>query len=613
MDHTGTGGNSNRTRDPQAILEFVRNLADNNGHMTRIPYLFLALSLLAPTSSLAELSVPHFFSDHMVLQRQASVSIWGKAEPGAEISLAFKGASTLVKANAKGIWKGRILTGKADAKGSTLKIATIEKKILIKDVLVGEVWFASGQSNMVFPMGRVPAYEELMSKANHPLIRFFNAPTITSVDPRDDIEGEWSLCSPKTVPGYSAVAFFFARKLHKDLGVPIGVIKSAWGGKPVETFTSREALNTLPGTKRLVEAAVYADQNYDPEKAKAVYETRLENWKTAVTAWNEKPAAERKRRPRKPAVPKRPLDTEGKPGVLFNSMINPFVGYTIQGAIWYQGEGNAKVGAVPYDQTLPLMINDWRSRWQDDFSFYYVQLANYRTPSTEPGNNDPWPLLQDRMRLVLETTPKTGMAIINDVGEAKDIHPKNKHDVGERLALWALAKDYGKDITYSGPLFRSSKVKGGAIQVSFDQSGSGLKSRGGALKRFEIAGKDKVWHWADAKVTSKNTVTVSSKSVRKPIAVRYAWAANPEGANLVNSEGLPASVFRTDDWKDAVQQVDTKALKALEERRALAIEIKALAARKAKLKRGSDEFKEVLARQRALMEEYKATAPAPKR
>jgi sialate O-acetylesterase len=596
------------------ILEIIGHLTDNCGHMIRIFSLALVISVLAPVVALAELSVPHFFSDHMVLQRNASVSIWGKAEPGAEVSVAFKGASTLFKANAKGNWKGRVLTGKADAQGSTLKIATMGKKILIKDVLVGEVWFASGQSNMVFPMGRVPAYEELMSKANFPLIRFFNAPTVTAVEPQDDIEGEWTLCSSQTVPGYSAVAFFFARKLQQELGIPIGVIKSAWGGKPVETFTSRKALNTLPGTKTLVEAAVYADANYDPAKAKATYESRLENWQAAIKAWNEKPASERKRRPRKPAVPKRPLDTEGKPGVLFNSMINPFVGYSIQGAIWYQGEGNAKAGAVPYDQTLPLLINDWRSRWQADFSFYYVQLANYRIPSTEPGNNDPWPLLQDRMRLVLETTPKTGMAIINDVGEAKDIHPKNKHDVGERLALWALAKDYGKDIVYSGPLYRSSKVRPGAVQVTFEQSGTGLKSRdGGALKRFEIAGQDKIWHWADAKVTSKDTVTVSSKKVRKPVAVRYAWAANPEGANLVNSLGLPASVFRTDGWNDAVVQVDTKAQKALEERRALAVEIKALAAQKAKLARGSDEFAAVLKKQQALLKKYRETAPAPKK
>jgi len=237
--------------------------------------------------------------------------------------------------------------------------------------------------------------------------------------------------------------------------------------------------------------------------------------------------------------------------VLFDSMINPFVGYTIQGAIWYQGEANAKPGAVPYDQTLPLMIRDWRSRWGEDFSFYFVQLANFRQPSTEPGTPDPWALLQDRMRLILDTTPKTGMAIINDVGEVDDIHPKNKKDPGERLARWALAKDYGRDIVYSGPLYKVSGAENNSIVITFDQAGTGLKSRDGeALKRFEIAGKDRVWHWADATIVGVNQVKVSGKDVPAPVAVRYAWAANPEGANLVNSEGLPASIFRTDDWDD---------------------------------------------------------------
>ncbi|MGB0582468.1 MAG: sialate O-acetylesterase [Limisphaerales bacterium] len=577
--------------------------------MIRILSLAFIVSVFAPVAALAELSVPHFFSDHMVIQREAAVSIWGKAKSGAKVTISFKGETSVVTANDKGRWRAKLKTGKADAKGATLKISSSGKTIALKDVLVGEVWLASGQSNMVFTMGRVPAYEELISAANYPLIRFFNAPTVTAIEPQDNIEGEWSLCSPRTIPNYSAVAFFFARKLHQELGIPIGVIKSAWGGKPVETFTSRKALNTLAGTKKLVDAVVAAEKTYDPARAMVAHEKRTETWKAAVKKWNETPTNERKRRPRKPAVPKRPLDTEGKPGVLFNSMIHPFVGYTIQGAIWYQGEANAKVGAVPYDQTLPLLINDWRSRWQDDFSFYYVQLANFRDPSTEPGNNDPWPLLQERMRLVLKTTPKTGMAIINDTGEAKDIHPKNKHDVGERLAFWALAKDYGKEIVYSGPLYRSIKIKENAIDVRFEHAGTGLYSRGGALERFEIAGEDKVWHWAEAKVVGKDTVSVRSRKVRKPIAVRYAWAANPEGANLINSEGLPASVFRSDDWDDVEQKIDTEAQKALADRRALALEIKALAAKKAKLKRGSEEFKKVLEKQRELLKKYKATAP----
>lgn len=569
----------------------------------------LTALLLSPAFALAELSVPQFFSDHMLLQRETDAAIWGKTDPDAEVTVSFKGETASAKADNNGAWKIEIPTGEADAEGAELIITSGDDSITIADVLVGEVWFASGQSNMYFTMDRVEAYEELIAKSDLPSIRVFNAPLVTAVEPQDDIEGEWTPASPDTIPGYSAVAFFFVKKLHEELGIPIGLIKSAWGGKPVETFTSREALNTLPGTKALVDATLEADASYDPEKARAAYEMKVKNWETAMEAARGKSAEERRRIGRKPSEPKRPLDTEGKPGVLFNSMIHPFVGYTMRGAIWYQGEGNAKSGAVPYDQTLPLMINDWRERWGDDLSFYYVQLANFREPTTEPGDNDPWPLLQDRMRLVLDTTPKTGMAIINDTGEAKDIHPKNKHDVGERLALWALAKDYGKDITYSGPLFESSEVRDGKIAVTFEQVGDGLKARdGGELQRFEIAGADKAWHWADAEIEGKDTVLVSSPAVEKPAAVRYAWAANPEGANLVNSEGLPASVFRTDDWDDVEAAAPAAANKNAEERRALALEIKALSAKRNELERGTEEYKAVTKKRAELLEKFKAGA-----
>jgi len=511
----------------------------------------LMLCCVWPIAAQAELSLPSFFSDQMVLQRDSDVAIWGKADPKAPVQVVFKGKTVKTTADDTGHWRVMLPAGPADAAGSTLRVSSGGATAEIQDVLVGEVWFASGQSNMVFSMNRVPAYADLIAAANHPEIRIYQATTVTAVEPQDDIEGNWSAASPSTVPQYSAVAFFFARKLHEELGVPVGVIKSAWGGKPVETFTSREALQTLPGTRALVDQAVAADENYEPAHALQLYEKRLKAWETADAAWKTKPADSRGRRPRRPSVPKRPLDTEGQPGVLFNSMINPFVGYTIRGAIWYQGEGNAKPGAVPYDQTLPLLIRDWRSRWQQDFSFYFVQLANFRQPTTEPGNNDPWPLLQDRMRLILASTPKTGMAVINDVGEADDIHPKNKHDVGERLARWALAKDYGQTLVYSGPLYAGYRVQGSGIEVDFDHAGAGLASRdGAALGRFEIAGDDRVWHWADAKIIDKDTVQVSHPQVTAPVAVRYAWAANPAGANLVNSDGLPASVFRTDDWDD---------------------------------------------------------------
>jgi sialate O-acetylesterase len=570
----------------------------------------LSLLLLTPGLLLAELSVPHFFSDHMILQRERAAAIWGKADAGAEVTVSFKGRSAAAKAAADGQWRAQIETGAADAQGAALTISSGAEKIEIQDVLVGEVWFASGQSNMFYTMNRSPEYVGLIAESQHPALRMFNAPLVTSEENQEDIEGTWKAATPETVPDYSAVAFFFARKLHLELGIPVGVIKSAWGGKPVETFTSREALNTLPGTKALVDAMLKDETVYDQAKADAAYTTKMEQWKATMAAAKGKSAEERKRLPKKPDAPKRPLLTEGKPGVLYAAMIHPFVGYTMRGAIWYQGEGNARPGAVPYDQTLPLMINDWRKRWGDEFSFYYVQLANYHAPSTEPGTPDSWALTQDRMRLVLATTPKTGMAVINDVGEAKDIHPKNKKDPGERLARWALAKDYGKQLLYSGPLFKTSAVKDGAIRVTFDQSGSGLKSReGGALKRFEIAGADKVWHWADAKIDGTDSVIVSSDQVKQPAAVRYAWAANPTGSNLVNSDGLPASVFRTDDWDDVEIKADTAATSATEARRALAVEIKALAAERAKHDRKSPEHQALNKKFQELMTKFKEGAP----
>jgi sialate O-acetylesterase len=570
----------------------------------------LSLLLLTPGLLFAELSVPHFFSDHMILQRERAAAIWGKADAGAEVTVSFKGRSAAAKAAADGQWRAQIETGAADAQGAALTISSGAEKIEIQDVLVGEVWFASGQSNMFYTMNRSPEYVGLIAESQHPALRMFNAPLVTSEENQEDIEGTWKAATPETVPDYSAVAFFFARKLHLELGIPVGVIKSAWGGKPVETFTSREALNTLPGTKALVDAMLKDETVYDQAKADAAYTTKMEQWKATMAAAKGKSAEERKRLPKKPDAPKRPLLTEGKPGVLYAAMIHPFVGYTMRGAIWYQGEGNARPGAVPYDQTLPLMINDWRKRWGDEFSFYYVQLANYHAPSTEPGTPDSWALTQDRMRLVLATTPKTGMAVINDVGEAKDIHPKNKKDPGERLARWALAKDYGKQLLYSGPLFKTSAVKDGAIRVTFDQSGSGLKSReGGALKRFEIAGADKVWHWADAKIDGTDSVIVSSDQVKQPAAVRYAWAANPTGSNLVNSDGLPASVFRTDDWDDVEIKADTAATSATEARRALAVEIKALAAERAKHDRKSPEHQALNKKFQELMTKFKEGAP----
>ncbi|KAA5543162.1 sialate O-acetylesterase [Roseiconus nitratireducens] len=574
--------------------------------------LLLVTGLLVsfPAASWAELALPHFFSDHMVLQRERDAAIWGTATANADVTVTLKDQRVTTHADAQGRWRTTIPTGKADGNGTQLTVASGDDQQTIRDVLIGEVWFASGQSNMVFTMNRVPEYQSVIAKADYPQIRMFNAPTVTSVEPKTDIDGQWTICSPETASGYSAVAFFFARKLQQELGVPIGVIKSAWGGKPVETFTSREALTSLPQTRDKVDAAIKADASFDLQTANAAYQKRLEQWNTAVEKRKALPPDQRGRQPRKPSPPKRPLNTEGQPGVLFNSMINPFVGYTLRGAIWYQGEANAKPGAIPYDITLPLMIRDWRQRWDDDFSFYFVQLANFRDPTTEAGSTDPWALLQDRMRRILQTTPKTGMAVINDVGEAKDIHPKNKQAPGERLARWALAKDYDRDLVYSGPLFQSEHVSGDTIEITFDHVGEGLRSRDGeSLNRFEIAGDDRVWHWADAKIVAPNRVAVSSPDVSKPIAVRYAWASNPQGANLVNSEGLPTSVFRTDQWDDVEPAATTSARAAQNPRRQIAEKIQALKQKRNQLQPGSEAFREVSRELNESLKTFRSSAP----
>lgn len=568
---------------------------------SRSALLLAALSLL-PSYAQAAIQLPHFFSDHMVLQRERAVAIWGTTTPGGALKLTFKGQTAGAKADASGRWKASIQTGAADAKGAELTISSGADAVTIKDVLVGEVWFASGQSNMVFQMRNAKDAEDFIAKANFPAFRFFDGPNVTATEPQSDIAGEWALCTPEKIKGWSAVACFFAIKLHQELCVPIGVMESSWGGKPIEAFTSREALNMLPATKSRVDELMLADKNYDDANAQASYQQALAKWNAQVA--EAKTKAE-KLRIRQPAPPKRPLDTERNPGVLFDAMIHPFIGYTIRGAIWYQGEGNSGYGSAPYDQTLPLLIKDWRTRWGDDFSFYFVQLANYYAPSAEPGVPHGWPLVQDRMRRVLATTVKTGMAVINDVGEANDIHPKDKRTPGERLARWALAKDYGREIVWSSPLYQSSETKNSAIIVTFEHVGTGLKSRdGGPLKRFEIAGEDRKWHWAEAKISGTNTVTVRNADVPKPLAVRYAWAANPEGANLVNSEGLPASIFRTDDWPDAEPPppASVERAKKLAEIRELVEKMKGVSPK-------SDEGKVLKVKLDALMKAFKENAP----
>lgn len=507
-----------------------------------------ALGLVLHSTAIAGLSLPHVFSDHMVLQRDKPVAIWGTADPGATVKVSFSGKSSTATADAAGGWNASLTPQPANATGSSLTVTSGSESKTFTDVLVGEVWFASGQSNMAFTVNRTMNAADEIAAADHPQIRMFTARPTPAAEPQADVNGTWRVCKPETAPSFSAVGYFFARNLQHELGVPIGIIHSSWGGKPVETFTSREALASIPEGKRQLEQLDKAVASFDPRKAKTQYAAALKRHQTMLETWKAKPKATRGKMPRKPQLARNPAATEGRPAALYNGMIHPFVGYTMRGAIWYQGEANAKssASAAAYGKLFPLMISDWRKRWHDEFTFLWVQLANFKKPASAPGAKDPWAQLQDEQRKTLRI-PHSGMAVINDIGDAGNIHPTNKQEVGRRLSLWALANDYGKSLTPCGPLYRDCDIKGPTARIRFENS-KGLKSRdGGPLKRFEIAGADKVWHRADAKVEGE-TVVVSSPEVPKPAAVRYAWCSNPDGANLVNSDDLPASVFRTDDW-----------------------------------------------------------------
>jgi sialate O-acetylesterase len=506
-----------------------------------------SLAILTVPSALAALRMPQVFSDHMVLQRDQAVAIWGTADPGSKVSVRFAGQTRDALADAgTGRWKVELAPLETQAAGSDLTVTNGSDSLVLRDVLVGEVWFASGQSNMQVTVTNSENARAATAAANFPQIRMFQGSLTPASTPQDDVPGKWQIATPETVGSFSAVGWYFALKLHRELGVPVGIVRSCWGGKPVQTFTSREALASIPEGKALLDAHDLRVSQFDGEAAKNQQARAMENYRTQLEAWKSKPAASRGGKPREPTRFRNPASLEGQPTTLYNGMIHPYVGFTMRGAIWYQGEANAKniASARAYGKLFPLMIQDWRKRWGSDFSFLWVQLANFKEASTEPGASDPWALLQDMQRRSL-VLPKTGMAVINDIGDAKDIHPKNKKDVGERLARWALAHDYGKDVIACGPLYQSSRIEDGKIRITFQHAGKGLKTRDGKpVRRMEISGKDGTWHWADTTLDG-DSLLVSSPEVPEPAAARYAWASNPADANLVNSDDLPASIFTT--------------------------------------------------------------------
>jgi sialate O-acetylesterase len=531
-----------------------------------------ALALICPATGRADVKLPAIFGNNMVVQRGVALPVWGWADPGEEVYVHFEQKTPdgkreegkAVRADKDGKWLVRMgpfelgdtavltikgLEKKKDAKGKTPP----PNQVVCKNVLVGEVWICSGQSNMQWEMYRSTLDpEKSIKEANHPKIRLFQVPRKTTLTPQSNIDTptggpgkgsaeirtRWTECSAASVPNFSAVAYFFGRNLQQNLKVPIGLIDTSYGGTPAEAWTSREALLKDDTLKYYVETLDAARKNYDPEKAKAAYEQALAKWKVAAeeAKKNNKPI------PKQPTLAGPPGTGAGTPSGLYNAMIAPLAPFAIKGAIWYQGESNAGK-AYEYRTLFPAMIQDWRNQWkQADFPFLFVQLAPFWDGDS---NGVRYAELRDAQLHTTKALKNTAMAVITDFGDEKDIHPKQKEPVGVRLAMAARALAYGEKLEYSGPVFNSKKVDGNKVILSFDQIGGGLMAKGDKLTGFTIAGDDGQFVEADAKIEG-DSVVVSSPKVENPKDVRYGWK-NFMTVNLFNKEGLPATPFKTDD------------------------------------------------------------------
>jgi sialate O-acetylesterase len=468
----------------------------------------------------------------MVFQQGLRVPVWGWAENGEKITVTFRGRKVSTTA-ANGKWKVQLPAQKAGGP----ETLTVEGKnrIEIKNVLVGEVWICSGQSNMEWPLKSTQKADAAIAAAANANLRLFTVPKLKANEPVDDVKASWQPCGPDTVPDFSAVAYFFGRDLQLARGVPVGLIHTSWGGSPAEVWMREEILSSNPEYKRDI---------LDP------YPEQERRYKEDLARWEQE--AELAKQQGKQPARGRPW-ANWKPSELYNGMIAPLIPYAIKGAIWYQGESNAS-RAQQYRRLYPDMIRNWRADWgQGDFAFLAVQIAPWdrgkkRSPeeiTAFPTESD-WAELREAQWLATRVLPKVGMAVITDYGDKDDIHPQQKEPVGARLALAARGIAYGEKIVYSGPLYRSMKVKGNEVILTFDHTGGGLESRGGRLRGFATCGEDRKFYWAEAEIDGSRVI-VRNPLTPNPVAVRYGWADYPV-VNLFNREGLPATPFRTDDF-----------------------------------------------------------------
>lgn len=501
-----------------------------------------ALTLLVAAIAFADVKTSGLFSDNMVIQRDTQAPVWGWASPGEKVSVeASWGAKGETVAGDDGKWLLKLKTPEA---GGPYTITIQGKnKIVLNNVMSGEVWLCSGQSNMQMSLNIGKRDKELAAKylamTNIPKIRLFKVRNVASNEPVYDPKSKWLECSPKTALNFSAVAFFFGKTLYDNLDVPIGLINASWGGTGVEAWTELEKQMDDPNSQRLKARYDKILPTYDEKAEKEKYAAAKEAW----AEWQK--SDKKSKQPPRPRFKHHPYKDPNYPGNLYNGMIVPVLPYAIQGAIWYQGEHNSGKPDI-YQKQLERLISTWRDDWkQGDFPFYFVQLPNYRGVWKSPVQNTGWTRIREAFMKTAQTFPNTGMAVTIDVGEAKDIHPVKKLEVGDRLGRVALYKTYGKkDIVWTGPLAESCKFEGNKAIVKFENGGSPLAVKGDKLFGFALVGQDGDVVRADAEISGDDTVTVTSPKIAKPAMVYYAWAENPEGSNLINKEGLPASPFR---------------------------------------------------------------------
>lgn len=507
--------------------------------------LLVSLILLPQAVAEADVRLPSLFADHMVLQREKPLPVWGWADPNEEVTVAVASQQQSAKANAEGRWELTLQPLQTTANHTPVKLTVQGSSgttIIINDVLIGEVWLCSGQSNMVWWLKRAARAEEEIAAADYPQMRFFIVPNVADGTPREQVAGQWSVTHPSVAENFSATAYFFGRYLHKQLGVPVGLIQSAWGGTPAEAWISRDAMEAVPELQPLLDRWEKSVSSYDAQRAKEQFQKALAAWEEAA----KQAKAAGKNPPRRPRPAGNPAASPHRPANLFNGMIAPLVPYAIRGAIWYQGESNV-TRAYQYRTLLPTLIRNWRDLWQQGaFPFGIVQIAPFNYQRI--WNVDPafCAELWEAQILTAQKVPNTGIVGTMDIGELGDIHPANKQDVGRRLGLWAMAMAYGQDIVYSGPVFESMNVEGDKVRIRFKHFGGGLTTLDNQPPtEFTVAGPDGVFHPAEASIDA-NAVVVYSDKVNDPRNVRFAWRdiAQP---NLTNKEGLPALPFRTDD------------------------------------------------------------------